>query len=340
MALPKTYRRATFKEAGKPLVIEEKELTLPPKGEILVKVEACGVCHSDVFLQDGGLLGRGFPNTPGHEFIGRVVAFGEGVTEWKIGDRAGGAWHAGHDGTCSTCRRGNFQMCDAREINGESREGGYAEYATLRTEAAVRVPENVDAANYAPILCAGVTVYNGMKQMKIPPGSTVAVQGLGGLGHLAIQYANRFGWRVIAISRNRDKEAFARKLGAHEFVAASEGDVGEQLQGLGGVELVVATAPDAKSMMSLMMGLKALGKLLVLSVAGDVPLSSGRMITHGLSVHGWPAGHALDTEEAIVFTEQQDVSCWIEKFPLEQANEAYEAMKKGTVRFRAVITME
>lgn len=265
MALPKTYRRATFKEAGNPLVIEEKKLTLPPKGEILVKVEACGVCHTDIFLQDGGMLGRGFPNTPGHEFIGRVVAFGEGVTEWKIGDRAGGAWHAGHDGTCSTCRRGNFQMCDAREINGESREGGYAEYATLRIEAAIRVPENIDAANYAPILCAGVTVYNGMKQMKIPPGSTVAVQGLGGLGHLAIQYANRFGWRVIAISRNRDKEAFARKLGAHEFVTASEGDVGEQLQGLGGVELVVATAPDAESMMSLMMGLKALGKLLVLS---------------------------------------------------------------------------
>ncbi|KAL9116716.1 MAG: hypothetical protein Q9187_006756, partial [Circinaria calcarea] len=264
MSLPKTYKQAVFKEAGAPLTVEEAELTPPSKGEVLVKVEACGVCFSDMFAQHN-MMGGGFPIVPGHEIIGHVAAVGDDVAVWKVGDRIGGAWHGGHDGTCKACKKGFFQMCDNGVVNGETKGGGYAEYCKLRTEAAVRIPTHVDAAKYAPILCAGVTVFNSMRRMNIPPGATVGVQGLGGLGHLAIQYANKFGYRVVALSRNSQKEKFARELGAHEYIDASKGDTGEALQKLGGASLIVATAPSAEVMTPLLKGLGMLGKLLILS---------------------------------------------------------------------------
>ncbi|KAF4627916.1 hypothetical protein G7Y89_g10238 [Cudoniella acicularis] len=338
MSLPKTYKHAVFKQQGAPLVIEDAELSLPTKGELLVKVEACGVCFSDMFAQHN-IMGGGFPMVPGHEIIGIVAAVGDEESQWKIGDRVGGGWHGGQDGTCKACKKGFFQMCDNSVVNGETRPGGYAEYCKLRTEAAIRVPAHVDAAKYAPILCAGMTVFNSIRRQGIPPGSTVGIQGLGGLGHLAIQYANKFGYRVVAISRDSDKEKFARQLGAHEYIDSSKGDAGEQLQKLGGASLVVATAPNAEVMTPLLKGLGILGKLLILSVPGDVPVSTGTMLRYGLSVQVWPCGHATDAEEAIQFTELENINCMIEKFPLTKANDAFNAMLKGTVRFRAVITM-
>ncbi|KAL4940535.1 hypothetical protein BDV06DRAFT_196355 [Aspergillus oleicola] len=340
MNLPQVYKRAVFRSAGSPLEIEQVPLTPPGPNEILVKVEACGVCFSDVFAQNN-VMGGGFPLVPGHEIVGRVAAFGGKVSGWTVGDRIGGAWHGGHDGTCNACRKGWYQMCDAQVVNGETKNGGYAEYCLLNPEAAVRVPSHLPAAKYAPILCAGVSVFNSIRHMSISPGSTVAVQGLGGLGHLAIQYANRMGYHVVAISRDGSKEAFARKLGAHEYIDSSkEEDVGVTLQKLGGASLVVSTAPTAEVMTPLLKGLGILGKLLLLSLPGELPIDTYTMLKYGTSVQVWPSGHATDSEDAIAFTELHGIDCMVEKFPLEEANRAFEAMLKGTVRFRAVITME
>ncbi|KAB8068493.1 chaperonin 10-like protein [Aspergillus leporis] len=339
MTIPQTYKQAVFKSAGAPLVIEEAPLTPPGPNEILVKVEACGVCFSDVFAQNN-VMGGGFPIVPGHEIVGRVAAVGDNVSGWTLGDRIGGAWHGGHDGTCKACRKGWYQMCGSQVVNGETKNGGYAEYCLLNHEAAVRVPSHVPAAKYAPILCAGVSVFNSLRHMNIPVGETVAIQGLGGLGHLAIQYANKMGYRVVAISRDAKKERLVRELGAHEYIDSSQEDAGTALQKLGGASLVVSTAPTAEVMSPLLKGLGILGKLLILSVPGEVPIDTVTMLKYALSVQVWPSGHATDSEEAIAFTELHNINCKVEEFPLEKANEAYEAMLKGTVRFRAVIIME
>ncbi|PLB54584.1 alcohol dehydrogenase [Aspergillus steynii IBT 23096] len=339
MSLPQTYKHAIFKSLGAPLVIEEVPLTPPGPNEILVKVEACGVCFSDMFVQNN-IMGAGFPLVPGHEIVGRVAAVGASVSGWTAGDRIGGAWHGGHDGTCKACRKGMFQMCDEAVVNGETKNGGYGEYCLINQEAAVRVPKHLPAAKYAPILCAGVSVFNSLRQMKVPVGETVAVQGLGGLGHLAIQYASKLGYRVVAISRDGSKEKFVRELGAHEYIDSSKEDAGTALKRLGGATLVVSTAPTADVMTPLLKGLGMLGKLLILSVPGEVSIDTAVMLKYALSVQIWPAGHATDTEEAIAFTELHNIDCMVEEFPLEKANDAFDAMMKGTVRFRAVITME
>ncbi|OTB03021.1 hypothetical protein M426DRAFT_61258 [Hypoxylon sp. CI-4A] len=339
MSLPQTYKHAVFKAQGQPLTIEQTPLKLPTTGEVLVKVEACGVCYSDMFAQHN-VMGGGFPLTPGHEIIGRIVAVGEGSSQWKVGDRVGAGWHGGHDGTCNACKQGWNQMCDNSAVNGETRNGGYAEYTLLRSEALARIPENLDAAKYAPIMCAGMTTFNSIRNMGIGPGETVAVQGLGGVGHLAIQYANKFGYRVVAISRDGSKEKFARELGAHEYIDASKGDTGDQLKKLGGAKLIVATAPTAEVMTPLLKGLGILGKLLILSVPGDVPVNTGVMLKYGISVQVWPCGHVTDSEDTIRFTELAGVDCMIEKFPLDKANEAFDHMLTGKARFRAVITMD
>ncbi|KAH8678357.1 dehydrogenase [Xylariales sp. PMI_506] len=339
MSLPKTYKHAVFKEQGAPLVVEETELKLPGETEILIKVEACGVCYSDMYAQYNG-MGGGFPLVPGHEVIGRVAAIGSGVKGWKAGDRIGTGWHGGHDGTCKACKQGWYQMCDAPIINGENKNGGYAEYCPIRAEAAVPIPENVDAAKYAPILCAGVTIFNSIRHMNIKPGSTVAVQGLGGLGHLALQYAKRMGYRVVAISRGAEKEAAARQLGADKYIDASQGDAGEALKALGGAQLIITTSPSSEAISPLIQGLGILGKLLVLSVPGELTVNTMAMLKYGVSVQSWPGGHAGDSADAIAFTELHNIDCVVEKFPLSEAQAAYEAMLSGKVRFRAVLTMD
>ncbi|KAI1477805.1 putative alcohol dehydrogenase [Daldinia eschscholtzii] len=337
MSLPKTFKRAVFLGKGEGLVVQDSPLELPGDNEVLVKVEACGVCYSDYYGQYN-VLGGGFPICPGHEIIGRVAAVGSSVKLWKIGDRVGGGWHGGHDETCNACNEGWYQMCDNQVINGVTKNGGYAEYCILRAEATVRVPEHVDAAKYAPILCAGVSVFNSIRNMNVPVGETVVIQGLGGLGHLGIQYAAHMGYRVVAVSRGADKEKFARELGAHEYIDASkEKDVGEALKALGGARLVVATAPTADSITPYLKGLGILGKLLLLSIPGDLTIDTVTMLKHGSSVQVWPSGHQKDSEDAIKFTELKGIDCMIETFALDQAQAAWDTMKNGTVRFRAVI---
>ncbi|KAI0202775.1 GroES-like protein [Astrocystis sublimbata] len=336
MSLPPTYKHAVFPGEGKPLVVQETPMKMPSRGEVLIKVEACGICYSDVCAQKN-IMGGGFPLCPGHEIIGRVAAVGDGVTAWKAGDRVGSGWHGGHDGSCKACSKGWHQMCDNQVVNGVTKSGGYAEYCLLRSEATVRVPDHVDAAKYAPIFCAGMTVFNSIRHMNIPVGDLVAIQGLGGLGHLAIQYAVRMGYRVAAISRGAEKEKFARQLGAHEYIDANNGDPGAALKALGMASLVVATAPTAESITPLITGLGILGKLLVLSLPGELAVNTGVMLKYGISVQSWPSGHAKDSADAIAFTELQNIDCMVEKFPLDRAQDAYNAMLNGTVRFRAVI---
>lgn len=304
--------------------------------QIIVKVLACGVCHSD---SAAGVqaFGNPLPVVPGHEIIGDVAQVPEGETRWKVGDRVGGPWHGGHDGTCKACQRGLFQMCENETINGILRNGGYAEYVYLRSEAVVPIPTEVDPAAFAPLLCAGVTVFNSLRQQKILPGETVAIQGLGGLGHLALQYTSKMGYRTVAISSSDAKRDFAMKLGAHDYIDGSKGDVGEQLQKLGGAACVLFTAPNEKLIPSLLNGLGPLGKLVILAAAGPAEINTASMIGKGLSIVAWPSGHALDSQEAVNFARVHDVNCMIEKFPLDKANEALEHMNSGKVRFRGVL---
>ena len=337
--LPKNYKAAVFEKKGAPLTVKDVPLKEPSVGEVLVKVIATGVCHSDAGVQSGA-FGNPFPITPGHEIIGNVAAIGAGEKRWKVGDRVGGPWHGGHDGICKQCQRGQFQMCQNEAVNGVTKDGGYAEYVLLRTESVVKVPTDVDPAEYAPILCAGITVFNSIRKLSIPPGDIVAVQGLGGLGHLAVQYANKMGYRVVALSSGDKKRDFAHKLGAHEYIDTSKEDPAKKLMELGGASLIVCTAPNSKSISPLTGGLEPGGKLLVLAPCGPIEVNSLDLILKAASVCGFPSGHALDSEEAIAFTKLHNIHCMVEKFPLKDVQKAYDHMLSGDVRFRSVVVMD
>ncbi|KAJ3039151.1 hypothetical protein HDV00_012557 [Rhizophlyctis rosea] len=338
---PKTCKALTIPDTKAKLELKEVPVNEPKEGEILIKVQACGVCHSDYGViqgEFGPLAKKGL--IPGHEIIGTVVAVGPNEKRWKEGDRVGGGWHGGHDGVCKSCNRGLFQCCDHAAVNGVSKDGGYAEYATLRSEAAVKIPTDIDAAEAAPLLCAGVTVFNGIRQMNIIAGGTVAIQGLGGLGHLALQYSRKMGYRTVALSRDASKKDFATKLGATDYIDGSKGDSAKALQEMGGADLIVVTAPNPEIVKNLVGGLAVKGKLLILAPVGDVAISSLALIGKGASVHGWPSGHALDSEEAIAFAKIHGVKCMVEKFPLEKAQEAMDHMIEGKVRFRSVLVLQ
>ncbi|RYP91833.1 hypothetical protein DL770_002010 [Monosporascus sp. CRB-9-2] len=337
-SLPRTFKAAVLEKANLPVVIKDIELKKPGRGQVLVKVIACGVCHTDIFEQ-GGFLGDVFPRTPGHELVGDIVAISEDITRFTGGERVGGSWHGGHDNSCRSCARGQYQMCDNAQVNGVSFDGGYAEYVLLREEAVVRVPKEADPAQVAPLLCAGVTVFNSMRKMHVEQGNTVAVQGVGGLGHLAIQYANKMGYHTVAMSSGSSKKDFAHQLGAHAYIDTTKEDPVSKLKELGGAALIVATAPNPKAISPLVGGLQAGGKLVVLAPVGPVEFDTGVLINKGASVHGWPSGHALDSEEAIKFSQDHGVKCIIEKFPLSDAAKAMEHCSSGNVRFRAVLTM-
>ncbi|KAI8292262.1 hypothetical protein K4K60_009463 [Colletotrichum sp. SAR11_57] len=329
-SLPKTYKAAVIKSVRAPLEIVDQELKKPGPGQVLVKVLACGVCHSDVVVQEGGFGDGLFPRVPGHEIIGDVVAVGDGVSRFQGGERVGGAWHGGHDGTCTQCQKGFFQTCQNTAVNGVSMDGGYAEYVLLRAEAVVRVPKNMDPADSAPLLCAGVTVFNSIRKQGIEHGSLVVIQGLGGLGHLGVQYANKMGYKVAVLSSGSSKKEFATKLGAHEYIDTSAEDPVKRLQELGGAALIVATAPHAKAISPLTGGLMPGGKLLVLAPVGKLEVDSVDLIIGGKSVGGWPSGHQIDTEAALDFAATHGVKCMVEKFPLTEARKASEHMISNT----------
>ncbi|KAI0097919.1 alcohol dehydrogenase [Nemania sp. FL0031] len=337
-SLPKTYKGAVIVKTGEPVAIQELELKQPGPGQVLVKILACGVCHTDIFELNGA-FGDVTPRIPGHELVGDVVAVGERVTKFSSGDRVGGAWHGGHDNLCRSCGRSQFQMCDNAQITGVSFNGGYAEYALLREEAVVRVPKELDPAQAAPLLCAGVTTFNAMRKQHVEQGNLVAIQGLGGLGHLAVQYASKMGYRTVAISSGSSKQEFARQLGAHEYIDTSKEDPIKKLESMGGAAMIVSTAPNPRAVGPLIGGLQSGGKLIVLAPLGPVEFDTTTLIQKGASVQGWPSGHALDCEEAILFAQTHGIKCLVETFPLAKAAEAMEHCDSGKVRFRAVLTM-
>jgi D-arabinose 1-dehydrogenase-like Zn-dependent alcohol dehydrogenase len=324
MSQPKMYKRAAFHELGGPLVVSEVPLEEPAAGEILVKVEACGVCHSDIQPQNN-LWGAGFPLVPGHEVIGTVAAVGEGVGDWKQGDRIGAAWHGGMCESCDMCKQGLYQFCAPFHVNGVTRNGGYAEYCIIRAQAAVHVPQHVDAAKFAPMLCAGSTVFNSIKAAKLSPGDTVAVQGLGGVGHMAVQFARKMGYRVIAVSRGAAKEDAAREIGAHEYVDSEAGDAGEAIQKLGSAKLIVTTALDPKAIAPLIKGIGIYGRLLILSLPQPavMELDTFELLTRGGTVQCFPVGNYLEVEETLRFAELQGLEAVVETFPLDEAQKAF-----------------
>lgn len=271
--------------------------------------------------------------------MGDVVAVGDDVARVTIGDRVGGAFHGGHDGTCRPCSRGQFNFCENVQITGVHRDGGFTEYTFLREEAAVRIPKDADPAEVCPMLCAGVSVFNGLRKLHIEQGNIIAVQGMGGLGHLGVQFARKMGYHTVVISSGSSKEEFARKLGAHDYIDSSKVDAVAKLKELGGAAAIIATAPNAKAISPLVNGLQPGGKLLLLAAVGTAEFDTNAMILSGVSVHGFLAGHALDSEETVKFAELHGIKCMIEKFTLDDAQKALDHCASGKVRFRSVLVL-
>ncbi|KAK3355515.1 chaperonin 10-like protein [Neurospora tetraspora] len=345
--LPQTFRAALLPSANTSLSIHSLPLPSPGPNQLLIRVLACGICAGDAVVATGLLPPTQFPTVLGHEYVGDVVALGLDTSNsnFQIGDRVGGAWHGGHCTTCPSCLRGSQQTCSNQQITGVNHHGAYAEYTLLRTQAAVRVPRDMDPASTAPFLCAGLTVFNGIRRMGIEPGGSggfVAIQGLGGLGHLAVQYARAMGYRTVAVSRGEEKREFAMKeLGAHEYVAAESAEVAaRRLSEMGGAAWIVSTAPTASAFKELEYGLRTGGKLLLLACAGPVEIDTTVLVLKQLTVHGWPSGTPLDAEEAIQFAKLHGIKCFVEKFPLEEADKAFELMKAGKPKYRNVLVME
>jgi D-arabinose 1-dehydrogenase-like Zn-dependent alcohol dehydrogenase len=318
----------------------ERNIPEPGPAQVRIKVEACGICHSDALVKEGQWPGLQYPRIPGHEIAGRIDAVGADVTNWKPGQRVGVGWHGGHDFTCDACRRGDFINCRNEKITAISHDGGYAEYMVTPAEAVAAIPDDLQAAEAAPLLCAGITVFNALRNSGARAGDLVAVQGIGGLGHLGIQYARQMGFRTFAIGRGKDKEALARKLGASHYVDAAAGDPAGELQKFGGARVILATAPDSKSISAVIDGLSTNGKLLVVGASPEpITVTPIQLIRGRSTLQGWASGIATDSEDTMRFSALSGVRPMIEKFPLEKASEAYEQMISGRVRFRVVLTM-
>jgi D-arabinose 1-dehydrogenase-like Zn-dependent alcohol dehydrogenase len=303
-------------------------------------VQACGICHSDVLTKEGMLPGIQYPRIPGHEVAGIVDELGPRVSEWKIGQRVGVGWHGGHDGTCISCRRGDFQNCRNVKFPGISYDGGYQEYMVAPVEALVAMPESLDAVESAPLLCAGITTFNALRHSGAYPGDLVAVQGIGGLGHLGIQFANKFGYRVAAIGRGSENAVLAKKLGASVYIDSNATNAAEELQKLGGAQVILATAPSSKAMSKLIDGLGPNGKLMVLGASFDpIEVTPAQLIFGSKTIEGWASGTPTDSEDTLRFAELTGVRTMIEKYPLEKAAEGYARMMSGNAQFRVVLTM-
>ncbi|GFP52177.1 alcohol dehydrogenase patD [Trichoderma asperellum] len=338
-SLPKSYKAVVLTAPNSGFTIQDVPLKHPSANQVLIKVLACGVCWSDMEVGYGH-FGDVFPRTPGHEIVGDIVELGADVKNLSVGQRVGGPWHGGHDGVCRECQRGEFQYCKNEVINGVSRDGGYAEYVLLRAEAVVRIPKEIEPAQAAPLLCAGVTVFNGIRKQRVEQGRLVAVQGLGGLGHLAIQFASKMGYEVAVLSHGDDKAAFAKELGAHHYINTSSADSAAELTKLGGASIIVQTAPNPKVVGALVDGLAPNGKILSLAPVGNVEVSTVTLIMKGASVQGWASGHALDSEETIQFALTHGVKCMVEKYPFSEVEKAVKSLEAGKPRFRNVLVME
>ena len=331
---------AQISKPGADFEIVKRAIPEPGAGQVRIRVQACGVCHSDVLTKDGLWPGIEFPRVPGHEVAGIVDAVGEGVSAWKTGQRVGVGWHGGHDSTCRECRRGDFRNCRNGKVCGISYDGGYQEYMIAPVEALVPIPENLKDAEAAPLLCAGITTYNALRHSGALPGDLVAVQGIGGLGHLGIQFANKFGYKVVAIGRGSENASLAKKLGASLYIDSKATNAAETLQTMGGARVIVATAPSSKAMSELINGLGPNGELMVIGATFDpIEVTPVQLINGSRTIQGWAAGTPADSEDTLNFCELSGVRAMIETYPLEKAAEAYARMLSGKAQFRVVLTM-
>jgi len=332
---------AQVPKPGAPFEIVERDIPQPGPMQVRIKVHACGVCHSDVLVKEGMLPWLQYPRVPGHEICGHIDAVGAGVVAWKSGQMVGVGWHGGHCFVCEPCRRGDFVLCVNEKVTGLSYDGGYGEYVVVPAEAVAAMPEGISDEEAAPLLCAGITVFNSMRNAGAGPGELVAVQGMGGLGHLGVQFARQMGFRTVAVGRGADKDHLARKLGAHVYVDSGAVDASEELQKLGGARLIVATAPDAKAMSALVGGLGPKGTLLIIGVPGEsLSISPMQIVLKKQRIQGWPSGSAIDSEDTLRFSVLTGVRPMIERYPLAKAGEAFDFMMSGKARFRVVLTMK
>ncbi|MFB1480886.1 alcohol dehydrogenase [Corallococcus sp. RDP092CA] len=337
--MARKMRAAQVQKAGGPFELVERDIPEPGPGQVRLAVEACGVCHSDAITKEGWMPIQ-YPRVPGHEVVGRIDRVGPGVTAWKEGQHVGVGWHGGHCGQCVACRSGDFVTCEKQQVCGISYDGGYAEYLVAPQEALARVPAGMSSEDAAPLLCAGVTTYNSLRNMGARPGDLVAVQGIGGLGHLALQYAHKFGYRTAAISRGADKRALAMELGAHEYIDTEKGPPAEALQKLGGARVIMMTASSSSLAGDLLGGLGRNGTLLLLGAGPEpIPVSSLSLITKRMRIQGWPSGAPQDSQETLAFSALAGVRSRNEVFPLDRAAEAYARMMSNKARFRVVLKM-
>jgi len=323
------------------LEIVEREIPDPGAGWVRVKIEACGICHSDAMAKEGTWPGIEYPRVPGHEIAGNIDAIGPGVLGWTRGQRVGVGWHGGHCGYCDSCRRGDFVTCQvALQIPGIAYDGGYAEYMIAPAGALALIPDGLSSVDAAPLVCAGVTTFNSLRNSGARPGDLVAILGIGGLGHLGVQFAAKMGFNTVAIARGLDKEPLARKLGANSYIDSHAQDPAKELLKLGGAKVVLATVTNGDAMSAVLGGLGVNGKLIILGAAAEplqvpgIPLLMGRR-----SVLGWPSGSSIDSQDTLFFSAQTGVRSMNEVFSLARATEAYDHMMSGKARFRAVLTI-
>ncbi len=317
----------------------ERPVPEPKAGRVRIKVEACGICHSDQFAKEGTWPGTSYPRVPGHEVAGRIESVGSGVTAWKPGDRVGVGWHSGHCFVCAACRAGDFIGCDYAQIAGLTMDGGYGEFMIAPQEAPARIPDKLSAVEAAPLLCAGITTFNALRHSGASDGDLVAVLGVGGLGHLGIQFASKMGFKTVAISASRDKEELARRLGAVEYIDSAASNPAEQLRKMGGAQVILSTAPNSKAVAAVYDGLARRGRLMVVGAAVEPMSLVPATLLSGKSIAGWPSGVPKDAEDTMNFCALTGIRPMVETFPLEDAAKAYERMLSNRVRFRAVLTI-
>ena len=333
-------KAAQVSKPGAEFEIVDRPIPEPDAGQVRIQVNACGVCHSDVLVKEGLLPGIQYPRVPGHEVAGVVDEVGAGVTTWKKGQRVGVGWHGGHDNTCRECRRGDFRNCRNGKISGVSYDGGYQQYMLAPVEALVPIPDGLSDAEAAPLLDAGITTYNALRNSGAMPGDLVAVQGIGGLGHLGVQFANKFGYQTVAIGRGPDNAALAKKLGAHVYIDSQTTNAAQELQKLGGARVIIATAPNSKAMSALIDGLGPNGKLVVIGATYDpIEVTPAQLIFGCKTIQGWAAGTPAASEDTLNFCVLTGVRPMIETYPLERTAEAYARMLSGKAEFRVVLTM-
>jgi D-arabinose 1-dehydrogenase-like Zn-dependent alcohol dehydrogenase len=337
----KKMMAAQVSKPGSPFDLVEREVPQPGRGQVRVRVLACGICHSDQLTRENQWSGIQYPRVPGHEVAGIIDEIGPEVIDWQPGQRIGIGWHGGQCGRCLPCRRGDFTNCVRLKITGISYDGGYQEYMLAPVEALARMPDDLSPEDAAPLLCAGITTFNALRHSGALPGDLVAVHGVGGLGHLGIQFANKFGFHVVAIGRGAENAGLAAKLGAHRYLDSNAVNAAEELSKMGGARVILTTAPNAKAMSALIDGLGTNGTMVVVGASLEaIEVSPIQLIVGRRSVQGWASGTPTDSEDTLRFAELSGVRPMIEKYPLSRVNEAYDRMISGKAQFRVVLTMQ